>query len=60
MLDEPSSNLDPTATAGLKNLLLHLHGEHSLTLIVVSHAESFLDGLATRRLTLGAQRLALA
>ncbi len=60
LLDEPSSHLDPTAAAGLKNLLLHLHQEHSLTLIVVSHAESFLDGLATRRLTLGAPLPALA
>ncbi len=54
MLDEPSSHLDPDAAAGLKELLLHLHREHRLTLVVVSHAGSFLDGLATRSLTLGA------
>ena len=54
LLDEPSSHLDPSATASLKKLLLHLHEEHSLTLIVVSHAASFLDGLANRRLALGA------
>lgn len=53
LLDEPSSHLDPSAAVGLKKLLLHLHNEHSLTLIVVSHAESFLDGLASRRITLG-------
>lgn len=53
MLDEPSSHLDPAAASSLKKLLLHLHNEHSLTLVVVSHAESFLEGLATRRLTLG-------
>jgi ABC-type Mn2+/Zn2+ transport system ATPase subunit len=60
LLDEPSSHLDPTAAAGLKKLLCHLHQGHALTLIVVSHAESFLDGLATRRLTLGSPRPALA
>jgi ABC-type Mn2+/Zn2+ transport system ATPase subunit len=60
LLDEPSSHLDPTATASLKELLLHLHQEHSLTLIVVSHDESFLDGLATRRMTLAATLLAAA
>jgi ABC-type Mn2+/Zn2+ transport system ATPase subunit len=54
LLDEPSSHLDPSAAVSLKKLLLHLHSEHSLTLIVVSHAESFLDGLATHRLTIGA------
>lgn len=60
LLDEPSSHLDPAAATGLKELLLHLHQEHSLTLVVVSHDESFLDGLASRRLTLGAPQLALA
>lgn len=52
LLDEPSSHLDPVATGILKDLLLHLHREHHLTLVVVSHSASFLDGLATRRLTL--------
>jgi ABC-type Mn2+/Zn2+ transport system ATPase subunit len=52
LLDEPSSHLDPAAAASLKNLLLHLHKEHSLTLIVVSHDESFLEKLATRRISL--------
>ena len=60
LLDEPSNHLDSTAAAGLSNLLLHLHKEHSLTLIVVSHAASFLDGLATRRITLGTPLLAVA
>ena len=60
LLDEPSSHLDPAAAASLKQLLLHLHLEHSLTLIVVSHDESFLEGLATRRITLHAPLLAVA
>ena len=60
MLDEPSSHLDPPSAASLKELLFHLHQEHSLTLIVVSHDESFLDGLATHRLTLDAPLLAVA
>jgi ABC-type Mn2+/Zn2+ transport system ATPase subunit len=60
LLDEPSNHLDPAAAASLKQLLLHLHQEHSLTLIVVSHDESFLDGLSTRRLTLDAPLLAVA
>lgn len=60
LLDEPSSHLDPTAAASLQKLLLHLHREHSLTLIVISHSASFLDGLATRRLTLASPHLALA
>ncbi len=60
LLDEPSSHLDPAAAASLKQLLLHLHQEHSLTLIVVSHDESFLDGLATRRIPLAASLLAAA
>lgn len=52
LLDEPSSHLDPAATAALKSLLLHLHREHKLTLLIVSHSGDFLDGLATRQLTL--------
>lgn len=60
LLDEPSSHLDSAASFGLKKLLLHLHSEHALTLIVVSHAESFLDGLATRRISLEAPALDLA
>lgn len=60
LLDEPSSHLDPGATASLQQLLLHLHQEHSLTLIVVSHDESFLDGLATRRISLAAPLLVAA
>ncbi len=54
LLDEPSSHLDPEATATLKALLQHLHLEHDLTLVVVSHAAAFLDELATRRLNIGA------
>lgn len=60
LLDEPSSHLDSAAAVGLGKLLRHLHKEHSLTLIVVSHAAPFLDGLATRRITLGAPLLAVA
>ena len=60
LLDEPSSHLDPSATASLKELLLHLHQEHSLTLVVVSHDEPFLDGLATRSISLAAPLLAVA
>lgn len=52
LLDEPSSHLDVDAAASLKTLLLHLHTEHQLTLVVVSHDESFLQGLATRRIML--------
>ncbi|MDP3851687.1 MAG: ATP-binding cassette domain-containing protein [Luteolibacter sp.] len=60
LLDEPSSHLDPAATASLKQLLLHLHQEHPLTLVVVSHDEPFIDGLATRRISLAAPSLAVA
>lgn len=60
LLDEPSSHLDPAAAASLKSLLLHLHSEHALTLIVVSHDASFLDALATRRLELLPPLLAAA
>jgi ABC-type Mn2+/Zn2+ transport system ATPase subunit len=59
LLDEPSSHLDSAAAASLKELLLHLHREHHLTLVLVSHSDSFLDGLATRRLALGTSRLAV-
>ncbi len=52
LLDEPSSHLDATSTADLKKLLLHLHQEHHLTLIIVSHDPAFLQNLATRHLTL--------
>jgi ABC-type Mn2+/Zn2+ transport system ATPase subunit len=57
LLDEPSSHLDPAATASLKQLLLHLHQEHSLTLVIVSHDISFLKSLATRHLALEAPAL---
>jgi ABC-type Mn2+/Zn2+ transport system ATPase subunit len=60
LLDEPSSHLDSTASASLKELLIHLHQEHHLTLVVVSHDESFLDGLATQRIALGTPLLAVA
>lgn len=60
LLDEPSSHLDPAASTSLKELLLHLHQEHHLTLVVVSHDESFLDGLATQRIALGTPLLAVA
>lgn len=53
LLDEPSSHLDHAATVSLTQLLLHLHQEHALTLLVVSHDPSFLEGLATRRIDLG-------
>ena len=52
LLDEPSSHLDPAATESLKQLLLHLHQEHALTLFVVSHDTAFLDALASRHITL--------
>jgi len=52
LLDEPSSHLDPACADHLKALILHLHTDHHLTLVVVSHDESFLHGLATRRLPL--------
>ncbi|MBM3864019.1 MAG: ATP-binding cassette domain-containing protein [Verrucomicrobia bacterium] len=54
MLDEPSSHLDSAATGSLKQLLLHLHKEHSLTLLVVSHDTAFLKGLTTRCIDLRA------
>lgn len=57
LLDEPSSHLDPAATESLKQLLLHLHREHSITLVVVSHDNSFLKTLATRRIALKAPAL---
>jgi ABC-type Mn2+/Zn2+ transport system ATPase subunit len=60
LLDEPSSYLDAASSASLKQLLLHLHHEHMLTLMIVSHDASFLDGLATRRIVLNAQALAAA
>lgn len=60
LLDEPSSHLDPKAATQLKELLLHLHQEHSLTLVVVSHDEPFLEGLATRRISLAEPLLAIA
>jgi ABC-type Mn2+/Zn2+ transport system ATPase subunit len=60
LLDEPSSHLDAAATASLKELVRHLHAEHHLTLIVVSHDESFLHDLATRRLILDGAPLAIA
>jgi ABC-type Mn2+/Zn2+ transport system ATPase subunit len=52
LLDEPSSHLDAASAAALKTLLLHLHAEHALTLVIVSHDESFLHQLATRRIDL--------
>jgi len=52
LLDEPSSHLDAASAASLKSLLQHLHTEHQLTLVVVSHDESFLRGLASRRIAL--------
>lgn len=52
LLDEPSSHLDPDASQSLKALLRHLHREHALTLLIVSHSASFLDGLATRQIHL--------
>ena len=60
LLDEPSSHLDATASASLKQLLVHLHRAHQLTLLVVSHDASFLDGMATRRITLNPPALAAA
>jgi ABC-type Mn2+/Zn2+ transport system ATPase subunit len=52
LLDEPSSHLDAPCAEHLKALIQHLHTDHHLTLVVVSHDESFLHGLATRRLPL--------
>jgi ABC-type Mn2+/Zn2+ transport system ATPase subunit len=60
LLDEPSSHLDVASAASLKSLLHHLHTEHRLTLIIVSHDESFLRGLATRRINLGNSMAPLA
>ncbi len=52
LLDEPSNHLDAPATAALKDLLFHLHRQHHLTLILVTHDPHFLQNLATRTLTL--------
>jgi ABC-type Mn2+/Zn2+ transport system ATPase subunit len=60
LLDEPSSHLDAASAANLKSLLQHLHVEHQLTLVVVSHDESFLHGLATRRIVLSQHASAFA
>ena len=48
LLDEPSSHLDAASSADLKALLRHLHKEHRLTLVVVSHDPAFLRDLVTR------------
>lgn len=58
--DESSSHLELNAAASLKELLLHLHREHSLTRIVVSHDVSLLKGLASCRIALITPRLAVA
>jgi ABC-type Mn2+/Zn2+ transport system ATPase subunit len=60
LLDEPSSHLDAASSASLKTLLQHLHTEHHLTLVIVSHDESFLRDLATRRGVLDHRATALA
>jgi ABC-type Mn2+/Zn2+ transport system ATPase subunit len=60
LLDEPSSHLDTTSSASLKTLLQHLHSEHRLTLVIVSHDTAFLENLCTRRVVLDHCATALA
>jgi lipoprotein-releasing system ATP-binding protein len=56
LADEPTGSLDAEAAAELGELLTRLHGEHGLTLVVVTHAEA-LAALMQRRLALAAGRL---
>jgi ABC-type Mn2+/Zn2+ transport system ATPase subunit len=52
LLDEPTSHLDAEASASLVQLLHHLHTEHHLTMVIVSHDDAFIRPLASRRLKL--------
>ena len=57
ILDEPSSNLDPTATRTLFLTLSDLRKQDHLTVIVVEHKPWIYKGLATRQLEMKGGRL---
>ena len=57
ILDEPSSNLDPTATATLFQTLANLQNQESLTVIVIEHKPWIFKGLAARQLVMHDGRL---
>lgn len=57
ILDEPSSNLDPTASDTLFQTLSKLRKQGHLTVIVIEHKPWILEGLATRHMVMKEGRL---
>jgi energy-coupling factor transport system ATP-binding protein len=57
ILDEPSSNLDPTATHTLFQTLSELQKQKFLTVLVIEHKPWIFAGLATRQLVMKQGRL---
>ena len=57
ILDEPSSNLDPTAAKTLFQTLSELRKQEHLTVIVIEHKPWIFKGLATRQLVMKDGRL---
>ena len=58
LLDEPMTNLDPSAKEELSHLILRIHRELSLTTMVVSHEPGPLLDAADRAVTIVAGRIA--
>ncbi|MBN1954308.1 MAG: ABC transporter ATP-binding protein [Anaerolineae bacterium] len=57
ILDEPTSNLDPSATADVLRTIAHIREKAALTVIVIEHKLSFLAPLAPRLVRMAAGRI---
>jgi energy-coupling factor transport system ATP-binding protein len=57
ILDEPTSNLDPAATADILRTIAHIRKKAALTVIVIEHKLSFLAPLAPRLVRMAAGRI---
>jgi energy-coupling factor transport system ATP-binding protein len=57
ILDEPTSNLDPAATADILRTIAQIRAEAALTVIVIEHKLSFLAPLAPRLVRMAAGRI---
>ena len=56
-LDEPTTGLDPTSSAGVDELILHTHALYGLTIVMVTHDLDLLWAVSDRVAMLGEGRV---
>ena len=56
-LDEPTTGLDPTSSAGVDELILHTHALYGLTIVMVTHDLDLLWAVSDRVAVLGEGRV---